>query len=75
MLAEFFLLAHLFKLDENIFEKHYLKLEHLLYSGNLWFAFAPLKGFESECENIELGNVSIRRLSSTELEELWSIYK
>jgi hypothetical protein len=41
---------------------------------NTLIAFAPLIGYKSDCENIELGAVSIRHLPELELIKLWKTY-
>jgi hypothetical protein len=45
------------------------------HADNTKIAYAPLIGFESDCEKIDLGTVSIRHLSEKELEALWRTRK
>jgi len=57
------------------FNKVYSRYEKYLYSDRQVIAFAPLRGFESESEDIDLGNFfKIRRMPADELTELWYDY-
>jgi hypothetical protein len=58
--------------DLDIYTKTYQSYEGDLYSGKQMIAFAHLRGFESEVQDIDLGNsFRIRRVLPDELVQLW----
>lgn len=65
----------LFRFNIDNFNKVYSRYEKYLYSDRQVIAFAPLRGFESESEDLDLGNFfKIRRMPADELTELWYNY-
>lgn len=60
-----------FDFDETSFRINYERFMRIVRSGNLWIAFAPLFGFESECSYVDMGAASIKSMLPEELEEIW----
>lgn len=58
--------------DLDIYTKTYKSYEDDLYSGKQMIAFAHLRGFESEVQDIDLGDsFKIRRVLPDEIVQLW----
>lgn len=72
-LSQYFRNCGAFRFDQDIFQTLYVGFEEYLYSDSLrYMVFAPLAGFESDIDVIQLDRkLKIRRMDQEEVDRLW----